>query len=713
VYVSIPTVKGESNQSNLVVNGTFDSELTGSWAVYRVSVAEPYPIVRRERDASGEYYLYFDTPLSTEAYVQQGLINIPQSSKVLLSFQEWGWHQPTQISVEVVGSAGNTDLLDQFMTEGLTQLNGGRVTKTYDLTEFAGQSIYLKFDVTSILNSGTITGIADVRLVAADPLYPIIACGIAPQGSSNMPEYSVQSGQSVSVSGEIYPVVEMPLRIVYTSPSGAVATQEVAIGRGGSFNADFTPVGSGIWFVSISPTQFAGTDYLGSCNSQFVVRGPTEIDLLQIVVNGRVINISNPVIEVKPRELISGTVAVRTLDNLRFTNVVIIGFASWQPNAWDLVMYSLGLEGDPTGLGWKDGLMPEPPGSYAIIPVSGSSPTIISDSDGVLVPRDKNLGSYVFNATWSFPLSEDFGNEWNGQNGFYRLVSHPNMTAPSIPGQYYLVLIQDAVNSATELVQDKNAFTRTDWQKFIPPTRNATGIIAIPVLVVDVDSHLNAASNEIACANSYNANTGIAEGYYSQALQLASEGRYNASANVADEALAAATASVRSFVKDINPNKVDLLYLVSDNVVSLGGSLGNRNRISTEYDQFRSLFGRREYCQAKALQDDITSLTTSDSLAFIGSFLIAIFGIGNVAALIAEKIYPTSALEEKLRKMLRCKVSIHGLIAGLVAYGIIDVALTVFYSWFPPLGSLILVIGVAIGVWLHEEVHRTDKGGIT
>ena len=53
--------------------------------------------------------------------------------------------------------------------------------------------------------------------------------------------------------------------------------------------------------------------------------------------------------------------------------------------------------------------------------------------------------------------------------------------------------------------------------------------------------------------------------------------------------------------------------------------------------------------------------------------------------------------------MFRRKVGIHGLIAWLVAYGVIDVALTVFYSWFPPLGSLVLVIGVAIGVWLNTK----------
>jgi hypothetical protein len=169
---------------------------------------------------------------------------------------------------------------------------------------------------------------------------------------------------------------------------------------------------------------------------------------------------------------------------------------------------------------------------------------------------------------------------------------------------------------------------------------------------------------------------------------------------VADEALAVATASVGEFVNDINPGKVETLYYVSDNFVSLS----NRNRISSEYDQFKSLLGEREYCQARALQDDITNLAAFDILAFIVYFLISIFGIGNVAAFIAEKIYPTSTLETKLHKVLGHKLSgIHGLIAGFAAYGIIDVLLTLFYSSFPLGGSLLLVIGVAIGWWLNRK----------
>ncbi len=671
-------------QSNLVANGTFESDLAGTWTIYRVTIADPYPIVRRDKESNGKYYLYFDTPYPTEAYVQQGPIIIPSSQKVLLSFTEWGRYQPSEVSIEVVDGTGNKRIIDDFYTEGLLQLNGARITKIYDFTEFTGQSISLRFRVKSPFNSGTITGIDDVRLTVGDSSHPLITCGIARQEAGSLPENNVQPGQNITVSGQTYPPSAIPLTILYTSPNGTLAGQEVTSTKDGTFSEDFTPSMSGIWMVSVSPAQFASSNYVGSCDSQFVVRGSAGIEPLQILVNGRPINSSNPVIEVKPGESISGTVRVSLLDNLRFTNLVVIGFDSWEPKAWDLVMYGQGLEGDPTGLGWKYGLVPEP-----------------SRYDVILVPRDKSLGSYVFNISWSFPLSQDIGNEIQ-QNGFHLIAPHPSMKAPSAPGQYYLVLMQAWVSSAAELVQDTHAFTRSDWQKYVPPSRNATYILAIVVVVVDVDSHLNAARNEIACASSYNANTGIAEADYSKAIELASVGHYNASASMADEALVAATASVARFQNEINRNKVATLYYVSENFVSIG----NRNRISSEYDQFNSLLEGREYCQARQLQDDITNLASFDILTFILYFLFLVFGVGDLAAHFVKKRDPASVIEERMNKALGRKLkAVQGPLAGFATYGMITLVLSLLYSPFPIGGLLILTVGVGLG-W---ELNKTEK----
>ncbi len=675
--IQVPAVHA---QSNLIVNGTFDDDLSGSWSVYRVTVADPYPIVKREREPNGNYYLYFDTPYPTEAYVQQGPISIPSSTKVLLMFKEWGRFELASISIEVINSSGNTYIVDNFYTESLEQLNGARITKTYDLTSFAGQRISIRFRVSSPFNSGTITGIDDVRLLVADPLAPLITCEVsAEQGTS--PEYDAGPGLNVTLSGQTFPTYSGTLTVVYKRANGTLALEHALRTVDGTFTDVFSPDSPGIWTVLVSPDG-----YLTSCERQFVVLGPSEIVPVQIAINGLNISLSNPIVQVKPGQQITGTLSINLLDNQRYTNLVVIGFNSWEVNSWDLVVFERGYEGDPSGLSFKDAYLPSANGAELEI-----------------VPRDRNLGSYVFNATWSFPVSKDVPNEaaLSGQN-FYVAGLHPSMVAPVKSGIYYIVLVQSWENTATDLIQHQHVFFRSEWGNYVPPSRSANYILAVAVLVVDVDPHVAAAQAEIACANQYGGNTANAQQYYSEALAYYSQDQYNATVAFADRASQAATDSVQFLPRAVTSHQwaTNVQFHLSQILIS---PPNGRARTSLEYDQLNQLIGLRQYCQAKVLQDDILSTVSFDSFVFLVNLAIVTLGIGDFAGHLVAVSRPEVQLEELFHKRLGRKLrSLHGILAIVIILLATQLIVDYLFSSYPPGGYLILVGGVFIGWKLNR-----------
>jgi hypothetical protein len=116
--------------------------------------------------------------------------------------------------------------------------------------------------------------------------------------------------------------------------------------------------------------------------------------------------------------------------------------------------------------------------------------------------------------------------------------------------------------------------------------------------------------------------------------------------------------------------------------------------------------GGREYCQARQLQDDITTLAGSDIVIFVLYFLFLLFAIGDLAAHLVEKKDPARFVEKKINKVLGKKLKpVQGPLAGFATYGLITLLASLASAPFPTGGLLVLTGGVGLG-W---GLNKTEK----
>jgi len=683
-------------QNNLILNGTFDEELAGSWRVY--GAAELFPKVERRREASGNFYLHMDTPSGTEAYVEQGPIRIPATQKALLTFLVWGAFEATIVWMDFVVS-GKVCEIDVFWIGGLEQLNGTRMTKIYDVTNYSGRSISLRLGSTSPFNLGTVTAFDDIQLLTASPRGTLVTCQVRRE-TPDVPEATIAVGEHVVVEGETYPSYSGPLLVTYRRPDSTIALRETIQSTiSGTYSHTYAPERPGIWTVQVSlpgasPRYEAGASPI----VYFAVTSTYRLELIDAVVNDRRLDISAPKIEVKPGENITGSIRIRAPESLRFTNFVVVGFNSWEPGVWDLILFERGLIDDPSGLESKDAFLVEP---------SGISVKFF--------PRDRNLGLYAVDHTWTFPQPVNGSNEVERDvNEFYLASGHPSFRAPLDLGEYFLVIIQGGQNTATDLIRSVQAFSRFDWQEHLPPTRADPLILAISITVVDVDPHMRDAVDEINRAKRNYVNVTAAEMKYTEALAEYVKGHYSEAITQADEAHKLAKEAVDA-LESLTRSRADYLgklSWLSEYVVSM---TDNRETVRSKYESMIELLSQEEYGRAKILGDEMENVFARSLVAYIGLYVALWFGIGDLAAhwlskrkpliLLANLFDPalSSTLKNEKKRRRYCE-----LLAALVLYFVTWIIQEVIGSAFPSIGNLVLATSV-FGGWHFEILHRLSK----
>jgi PGF-pre-PGF domain-containing protein len=141
----------------IVTNGDFESGITG-WIATKVNSWGQYPLILVRQDTAGNSFLAMDVPLGAAAKVEQQ-ITLPQTSdQLVLNFDFWGDDNAVAFTVYAGGK-----LLRSLTPPQIT--HGAKITtKSYDLSEFAGKTITLRFDATSSGGSGTIANVDNVRI---------------------------------------------------------------------------------------------------------------------------------------------------------------------------------------------------------------------------------------------------------------------------------------------------------------------------------------------------------------------------------------------------------------------------------------------------------------------------------------------------------------------------------------------------------------------
>ncbi len=174
--------QGTSGSRNLIQNGNFNG--LANWTSVAVSSGgfSGYPMFDlRNGQACNSVgtYLGIDVPGGADGYVEQ-TITLPQGS-TSLSFRSWNDLDATLVTITVVAN-GQTTQLDSYSppsvyaNDSLACSGNTPIIKSYDLSQWSGQTITIRLEATSAGADGTIANFTDVTVApnacaSIDALY--------------------------------------------------------------------------------------------------------------------------------------------------------------------------------------------------------------------------------------------------------------------------------------------------------------------------------------------------------------------------------------------------------------------------------------------------------------------------------------------------------------------------------------------------------------
>lgn len=162
---------------NLVVNGDFSDGFTG-WTKVVLAFNPVIEILPSSwcsaHQNSNNPAASFNVWSRKKGAIRQQ-IDLPPNRPYELTFREWGQLDATTVNVIIFDEQSIPHLIDTFVAERtildytfpgpVFQCTGnGQVTKSYDISQFAGQTIVLSFDATSTGFDGTFALIDDVTI---------------------------------------------------------------------------------------------------------------------------------------------------------------------------------------------------------------------------------------------------------------------------------------------------------------------------------------------------------------------------------------------------------------------------------------------------------------------------------------------------------------------------------------------------------------------
>ncbi len=596
---------------NLVQNGDFNQALEPYWKIVRLQIRGPHPIVRIETDRSGNRYLSMDTPLNSWAYVEQE-IDVPEGLAAVFTLTVWGSVAETDTRVEVLDSEGRRLFIDSFDPGGKRDLGGFPLTRTYEINNILGMKIRLRLHSRGYSNEGVFSFFDDIKLLVAAGKNSLITCAYS--GPEGFP-FPISTGQQVELSGRIIPstgrreIVDMRL----VRPDGRIipSLRTVTSARG-EFSSKFEPDQEGIWTFT---AYWGGAETLTEAESPRcdfgVVRpgvfpGRLEIAGLPLINNE---------IQSRPNETIQGFLSLTVKEPLRLTNVVWVGFNTWEPNAWDLLLVQVGIVHLRT--------QNEAMGTKLLYRIRDNT---FREESIVFHPR---AGGYSTNATWLFGQQSAAPNDLVGigPGGPVALVKeHPSFKAPSKEGTFYLVVIQASVSNSRVLLNKVTFFGQSYetvwqvpsdvWSKMQHKSRENLGsfnILAVPVIVVDVDPIINKVAKEIEAAEKIGLDISNLRAKLSQAVQAYEIRDYLSAKKIALEIRSEYQNLLKNYCQQVSTQASSL-----QSALRFGQFLADVSREERLLRSASSLLAERDCISA-------AELVTGASTKLTGTFLIVFF----------------------------------------------------------------------------------------
>lgn len=178
VTLALAAAAPANAESNAVQNGEFVGSLEG-WSTVVVSEGSfaGYPHIKSatgvpcDAALSAQTFLSMDVPGGADGYVQQQ-ITVPSSSPPL-TFLAWGNLEPVQVTIDAVSGSNVTELLRitppalQSGPDGETCTGAVPAHESVNLAAFAGQTVGLRVEATSVGFNGTLTGLTDFSLAGS------------------------------------------------------------------------------------------------------------------------------------------------------------------------------------------------------------------------------------------------------------------------------------------------------------------------------------------------------------------------------------------------------------------------------------------------------------------------------------------------------------------------------------------------------------------
>lgn len=476
-------------------NGDFSEDLE-SWFIVPKKGVGATPFIGISEDKSGNPYLFIDTPAGSWVWVYQ-VFDLPEAPLAVLRFKVWGNVDPVDVEIIIVVIVNNTNsffyTIDEFDPAGKIGLGGVPTTKTYDITQYVGNTVALLFNVTSHGMISSTANFDDVQVEVALGRNSIITC--------NIEKNPICIGEKVVVSGEIFPPPHNVtfVELLYSRYDDSHILRRVIVDTSGHYRDEFYPDTPGVWTLVASWSGDIHYDG-ATCNSKFLVStipGIFSVDGV-ITINGTSINLYNEEVEALAGESISGELLVRSIVMGRWESVPVVAITSWERDRWDLLLFQIGTPTDQYGFHL------DPFGIKFVI----SAPRIVTK----LSPRvDK--GAFIKDYRWQFPMPRETPNEVS-ENTLYLASEPPNFKLPNKNGVYYIVLLHLWFNSAQDIVYPPNRvspFNETvdsiwdvnpmKWENYRLDKRNninGTWALAIPIIVIEgVDVAITNATNII------------------------------------------------------------------------------------------------------------------------------------------------------------------------------------------------------------------------
>lgn len=475
---SISSYAHPTHDDSVILNGDFSQGLE-HWKVVLVETIGEYPTV----DVAGDNpYLRFDTPLGTAAYVEQSFY-LPQSEKAILFFKTWGFTDPANATIRIVNSTG-TYFVDVFEPQGKMTFDGIQSIRTVDLTEYSGQNLSIKIFVTASSGTGAGAGFDDIQIQAAYEENSVITI------EAN-PIYPITIGANITVSGQFFPSdISPPLTLTYTRPNGSTIETVVLLDKNNSYLDQFCPDKVGMWRVRASWDGNSNYSATESPICMFSVGIHGGVYLSSANVCGKELDLDYPEIEVLPEAQINGTISFLSASSRRTEVNCVVGLSSWEQDSIDFLLVFNGIVCD-----WV---------RQSNFPFGYRTKCLFSDL-GICRGNlyfDPNNGSYIQDHYWSFPVGPGFYNS---------SFPHPELRAPNIEGDYYIVIRYEAVTDISMALYDIHLLGQEfesiwdlrsiDWERFVPGNRNpmttSFQCLAIKVKVVNPELYIDKANQTL------------------------------------------------------------------------------------------------------------------------------------------------------------------------------------------------------------------------